>query len=201
MNYKKSRDAAWQLLIKNKTSSLPVDLRKICRSEHIRLFSYAQGAKLIRKLGLEDHTVENDAFSIGRVILYDDRKPIARQRFSVAHEIGHILLHSSNCATVYNREPSPNDDPIEAEANVFASRLLAPLCVLHYLNIQTAEEIAETCGISITAAKIRLERLQEIRERDKERRSTTARGCFLLSPLEREAFRLFADYIQKNCKG
>ena len=177
---------------------MPVNVQKICRNERIRLITYAEGEKIVRKLHLESNTVDNDAFSIGRVIFYDASKPIVRQRFSIAHEIGHILLHSTENATVYNREPSPDDNPLEAEANIFASRLLAPLCVLHNLGVQSAEEIAQICHISITSAKIRLERLQEIRERDEKRRDILGRGCFLLSPFERKVCQLFSNYIQKN---
>ena len=200
MNYKNSRDIAWQLLIKHKISSLPVNLSKICKAEHIRLFSYQEGAKLIQKLQLEEHMVENDAFSIGRVIFYNEENIIARQRFSIAHEMGHIFLHSSRDATVYNRDPSPNDDPLETEANIFASRLLAPLCVLHYLNVRSPEEIAEICNISITAARIRMERLNEIRKRDEAFWRTSGRGCFLLSPYERTVFEMFAPFIETHRK-
>ncbi len=200
MNYKNSRDVAWQLLIKHKISSLPVNLSKICKAEHIKLFSYQEGAELIQKLRLEEHMVDNDAFSIGRVIFYNDQNMIARQRFSIAHEMGHIFLHSSEEATVYNREPAPNDDPIEAEANVFASRLLAPLCVLHYLNVQNAKDISELCNISMTAAQIRFNRLSEIRERDNAFCATKGHGCFLLSPHERAVYQRFAPFIETHRK-
>lgn len=194
MNYKNSRDAAWQMLIKNRISSLPVSVQKICKSERVKLFTYEEGSALIRKLGLEEHTVENDAFSIGRRIFYDDTKPATRQRFSVAHELGHIVLHNPTEATVYNREISPSESPIEREANIFASRLLAPLCVLHFLNLNSAKEVAEVCNISTTAAEIRYERLCKIRERDR----ATERGCFLLSPLERKVFENFKGFIARH---
>ena len=201
MNYKNSRDIAWQLLIKHEISSLPVNLSKICKAEHIRLFSYKEGARLIQKLQLEEHMVDNDAFSIGRVIFYDDKKIIARRRFSIAHEMGHIFLHSCQEATVYNREPMPSDDPPEAEANIFASRLLAPLCVLHYLNVQNAKDISQLCNMSMTAAQIRFKRLSEIRERDKASRATKGHGCFLLSPYERAVYKQFTAFIEAHRKN
>ena len=200
MNYKNSRDAAWQLLIKHKISELPVNLSKICKAEHIRLFTYKEGAKLIEKFNLEENMIDNDAFSISRIIFYDDTKIITRQRFSVAHEMGHIFLHSSKEATIYNREPTPNDNPIESEANIFASRLLAPLCVLHYLNVQSPEEIAEICRISMAAARIRMERLTDIRKRDEAFRRSSGRGCFLISPLEKDVYTRFAKFIKENQK-
>ena len=198
MYYKKSRDAVWQILIKNKISSLPISVEKICRSECVRLLTYREGAKIIERLSLEDHTKDNDAFSFSRIIFYDDRTTLARQRFSVAHELGHIFLHQPTYPTVLNREISPNDDPMEAEANVFASRLLAPMCVIHFLNLSTPQEIAELCQISRTAAEIRYQRLCLIRERDRKMVGTKGYGCFLLSPLERKVYSRFKRYISKN---
>lgn len=192
MNYKKSRDLAWTVLYRSRATSLPISVSEVCKRERIRLVSYRTGEDLIRRLGLEEHTEGNDAFSLRRIVFYDDTKPRQRQRFSIAHEIGHILLHSPKSATVYNREPSPSDDPLEAEANVFASRLLAPLCVLHYMNVQSASEIAELCNISLPAAIIRFERLQLIRERDRQI------GCFLTSPYERRVYRRFQKYITEK---
>lgn len=198
MNYKNARDAAWQLLIKNHVSELPIDVRKICKAERIRIFTYERGKKLIEALGLTEHTKENDAFSFARVIFYDDRTSPERQRFSIAHELGHILLHATDGATVYNREVSPNDNPIESEANVFASRLLAPLCVLHFLGVSSASEISALCAISAPASEIRYRRLCEIRERDAQMLRTRGRGCFLLSPLEREVYCNFKRYIKRR---
>ncbi len=200
MNYKNARDAAWQLLIKNHISELPIDVRKICKHEKIRVFTYERGKRLIQNLGLDEHTKENDAFSFARVIFYNDETSPERQRFSIAHELGHIFLHSPGGATVYNREISPNDDPKESEANVFASRLLAPLCVLHFLGVNSPEEISALCAISKPAAEIRYRRLCEIRARDEEMLRRTGRGCFLLSPLEREVYRDFERYIRRNKK-
>ena len=188
MNYKNSRDAAWQMLIKNKVTSLPVSVYKICEAEGIRLLTYREGLPLIEGLKLQGHMIGNDAFSFNRAIFYDDSKPPARQRFSIAHEIGHIVLHESDGATVHNREMSPSDDPKEAEANIFASRLLAPICVLHFIGVGSPEEIAELCNISITAARYRFERLCLLRQRNK----------FLISPLERKVFKRFKAYIKKN---
>ena len=151
-----------------------------------------------QKLEMEDTIQENDAFSVGGIVFYDDTKPITRQRFSIAHELGHILLHDVDGATVFNREPTPDDDPLEHEANVFASRVLAPLCILNGIGVSSAEEIAELCRISVTAATVRWERLCKIRERDRDMRSRTGRGTFLMSPLERQVFENFSGYIEKN---
>lgn len=202
MNYAKSRDLAWKMLINSGADSLPIDVVSICKKEKISLFTYNQSIDFIKDLNLEENTKDNDAFSINSMIFYDDTKPRERQRFSIAHELGHIFLHSesSGKSTVYNREPSPTDNPLETEANVFASRLLAPLCVLQFLNLNSIKEISEFCEISFSAAKLRFARLCEIRRRNSERRKTKNHGTFLISKLERELVENFKDFIEKNKK-
>jgi Zn-dependent peptidase ImmA (M78 family) len=202
MNYKAARDLSWKIFLKHKISSLPIDVKAICRAEKINVFTYKQGENFIKNLGLEEHMVGNDAFSIRNTIFYDDTTIPQRQRFSIAHEIGHIFLHLDGGAraTVYNREPQANDDPIEVEANLFAARLLAPLCVIQFLNLNSAKEIAEYCDISYSSALLRFNRLCEIRKRSSERRKTKNHGTFLISKLEREVVENFKEYIEKNKK-
>ncbi len=204
MNYKRARDLAWEVLLNHEIKALPVDVFRICSRERITVFSYKSGASTIEELGLQEHIIDNDAFSVGALIFYDGDKPLSRIRFSVAHELGHIFLHydkSSTIPTVYNREPSPNDDPIEAEANIFASRLLAPLSVLQFLNLNSAKEISELCGIGYTAASLRFARLCEIRRRSAERKRSKNHGTFLISRLERRVIENFRDFIEANKKS
>ena len=203
MNYKKARDLAWKILLEDKISSLPIDVIKICKNRKITLITYQQGKELIKALNLEDQIVDNDAFSFENIICYDDTKPSTRQRFSIAHELGHIFMHinQSKYPTRYNRAPAPSDDPVETEANIFASRLLAPLCVLQFMNLNSVKDISDYCDISYYAAKIRFERLCEIRKRNSNRRKEKNHGTFLLSKLEREVIENFKEYIEKNKKG
>ncbi len=202
MNYKKARDLAWRILLDARVSSLPVNLMAICKHYKINIFTYKQGAHFIDELDLTEHTKDNDAFSIRSVIFYNDETSPQRQRFSIAHELGHIFLHTNeqSAATVYNREPSHNDDPIEAEANIFASRLLIPLCVIQFLNLNSAKEISEFCDVSYSAAQSRYTRLCEIRKRNSERRKSKNHGTFLISKLERQVIENFKEYIEKNKK-
>lgn len=83
------------------------------------------------------------------LILYDSELTPGRVRFTVAHEIGHLVLGhvAPGQRTMVNREPSPGDNPMETSANQFTARLLAPACVLWGLDIHTPEEIAELCHI------------------------------------------------------
>ena len=124
------------------------------------------------------------------------RFKIPRQRFTIAHELGHILLHGGN--GLYNREPSESDNPIEQEANIFASRLLAPACVLWGLGVTSAQQISELCNISLQSAEFRMRRMNELYEREKRFLNMYNKSCFLISELERKVYRQFSEYIQQN---
>jgi Zn-dependent peptidase ImmA (M78 family) len=175
-NYQHSRDAAWRLLIDLKVRELPIRPGAMCKALGIAVKYYAP----------EDG---NDGMSFLNngvpTILVSSAAPLPRQRFTAAHELGHIVLGHVGRYALVNREPSVQDDPVEQAANVFASRLLAPACVLWGCNARTAEEIAELCDISLQAARFRAERMAVLYRRDK----------FLTSPMEREVYRQFADYI------
>ena len=178
-DYQNARDAAWRLLIDADVRELPVKVTAICRQMGIPV-------KLFRP---EDRNDGKCFLLDGRpVILVSDQVPPARQRFTVAHELGHILLGHVGKYQLVNREPDPKDNPIEQAANVFASRLLAPACVLWGCGARTPEEIMELCHISLQAAQFRAERMKKLYERD----------VFLSSPAEREVYRQFRPYIRKN---
>ncbi len=175
-NYKRSRDLAWEILLHEGIRELPVKVGELCKGMGINVKYYKTPDS-------------NDGYSImldrPMIFIAQDR-PTARQRFTAAHELGHILLGHVGKYELVNREPDPKDNPIEQEANVFASRLLAPACVLWALNARTPKEIAELCEISLKAAEFRAERMELLYRR----------GKFLSSPLERAVHEQFSDFIR-----
>ena len=180
MNYKdyqNARDAAWRLLIDLGIKELPIRTGAVCKALGVRI-------KLYTPTDGESDGMSAMAGVVPIIMVSSEAQP-ARQRFTAAHELGHILLGHVGRYELVNREPSPQDNPIEQAANVFASRLLAPACVLWGCNARTPEQIASLCDISLQAARFRAERMAMLYQRDK----------FLTSPLEREVYRQFADYI------
>ncbi len=179
MDYKKyqySRDAAWQILLDCRIKKLPVDIVSVCKQLGIEVRYYIP-------------TDDNDGVSMlvdGKpVILASQLTGLERQRFTIAHELGHILLGHVGKYQLCNREPSRGDNPIEHEANVFASRLLAPACVLWGCNAYTTDQIMTLCQISRQAAGYRAERMVLLIQRNK----------FLTLPLERNVYRRFRSFI------
>lgn len=188
-DYQNARDAAWKILLDCGIDRLPVDLNAVCRKLGVRLRSYLSADALVQKIGARGTTDGSLLLYRGDpLILYDSELTPGRVRFTVAHEIGHLVLGhvSPGQRTMVNRDPSPGDNPAETSANQFAARLLAPACVLWGLGLHTADEIAKACHISKQAARFRAECMEVLYARNK----------FLLSPLERDVYRNFLPYIQ-----
>lgn len=206
-DYKTARNVAWQILDDLQINNLPIKISDICRQLGVPVRSYGDAAAIIKKYQLEPN-VQFDGFTAmvdGQpFIFFDETKPPARLRFTLAHELGHILLghlpegKAGIVVSGPNREPAPDDNPIEQAANVFASRLLAPSCVLWGLNVRTAAQIETLCNISPAAAEFRFERLQLLYQRDADFQRTKGHGCFLISPLEKQVYNNFNDYIKLN---
>jgi Zn-dependent peptidase ImmA (M78 family) len=112
------------------------------------------------------------------------KQKLKRKRFSLAHELGHYVLHHREGKvhvdkTVFFRNDIPNkeDRRMEREANVFASELLMPenlvrksfssICSGEILYSQWDQdelpsEMAEQFQVSLSAMVIRLRELRLI---------------------------------------
>lgn len=102
-----------------------------------------------------------------------------RQRFTIAHEIGHLILHPTDELHIdkafpirfRNAKSSTGEDPVEVEANQFAAELLMPEQMLMrdvrpHMKSQVEEAIQELAAlydVSTHAMTIRLSALGLIR--------------------------------------
>ena len=190
--YQNVRNETWRILLDCKIDRLPVDLNLICKSLGVRTASYGANRGLIEKKDLSAIVARSDGLSFFAgdtpVVLFNEACTPERVRFTVAHELGHIVLgHIIPVRiTIANREPNPQDDPKEVAANQFAARLLAPACVLWGLDLHTAKEIAQVCRISKQAAAFRADRMHVLYTRNK----------FLSSPMERSLYQQFLPFIK-----
>lgn len=204
--YRNSRDLAWKVILDLNFVTLPIKVSDICHKLGIQVRSYEKAIHLLEKYNLVYKTLESDGFTLGingrYTILFNEHCSIQRNRFTTAHELGHILLghipKNGIYITTINREPSSRDKPLEQQANVFASRLLAPLCVLKSLGVSDAREIAKLCDISETAAQFRFNRLKLVNEREQRFLHQSGKSCYGLSPLEREVLERFQTYIDSH---
>lgn len=183
-NYKKVRNAAWQVLIDHNVRELPVPIVRIANESGITLIKNSEVLELRdNEVGIS--LLDGDNW----YIIYDDTTTKGRIRFTIAHELGHIFLgHPITHSAYHARTFESNKPEIETEADSFASRLLTPACVLWGLHVHTAEDIVNLCNVSYTAAKIRAERMQILYERN----------MFLRNPLEQQVFSQFEEYIENH---
>lgn len=128
--------------------SLPFDCISLLKMKGYVVHSYSYLKTKNYELWELCRKYSDDAFCIQgtNIIAYNDNAPGARIRFSLMHELGHIVLQHDNTSAVQ-----------EDEADYFASCILAPRIIVHQLNSAkknhlTADDIRDYFNISITAA-------------------------------------------------
>jgi len=99
----------------------------------------------------------------GFSIAVNSTEPAVRQRFTVAHEIAHFLLHRAQLEngdliddTMYRSGLSSTE---EAAANKMAAHILMPFSLINTLvtnGLNSVDALAERLQVSKTAMKIRL---------------------------------------------
>lgn len=186
--YKEARDKSWQFLLESGACSLPLPLSAICQKRGITLMLDKKGIYLTETdKGVTFKTPEGKF-----CILLNPADSIPVRRYTTAHELGHIYLQHPMYDGRYGRsfgiQKTAAQDPIEYQAERFAIGILAPACVLYGLGVHTAEDIARVCGISLSSARIRAERLAVLYQRK----------SFFASPLERKVYEAFEDFIKAN---
>lgn len=188
--YQDARDMAWKILIKHNVSFLPVDLNALINKLDISVILYSQ-SDFIESHG--DKLRSDDGFVVSEygkpvVFLNDKINNTSRRRFTLAHELGHVLLgHNLDVLHFRHSELDNREDFEEAQANIFARDILMPATVLADLNVHSFEEIMRYCLVSKQSAEIRLKRMEEL----------YGRNMFNRHPLEREVRKQFDGYIKR----
>lgn len=101
-------------------------------------------------------------------LFVNDADPFSRQMFTMAHELGHWMLHRSIFEADPERypvlprfhEPDMND-PLEMEANSFAANLLVPERLLKPVRSAPVSALASTFGVSISMMEVRLKNVKK----------------------------------------
>ncbi len=162
-------------------TSLPVDLLKIARESGIKVIKNSAVHEL-RPCESGACILINDRW----IIIYDDECNVGRRRDIIAHELAHIFLGHAIVESSRGLCIATDDPKAEDAAEMFSSRISSPACVLWALDIRSAQAIAETCVTDMKIAKDRADRMRVLYKRQK----------FLTSPLERQVYEQFKDYIE-----
>lgn len=98
-------------------------------------------------------------------IYVNKENPRNRQMFTVAHELGHWMLHRAAFDVYPEKYPvlprfqNPDEsNAFEREANAFASELLVPEHLLKQVRGYSAAALAELFGVSRAMMEVRLKR-------------------------------------------
>lgn len=131
-------------------SKIPFDVVEFCGMAGFKLIPYSRCSKEKKEFLLrfsEDGLSYYDENKKSYVIIYNDiTVSKQRQRFTIMHEVGHIMLEHKN-----------SSDKEEAEANFFARNILAPMPLIILYELNDVNRIATLFDISIECAKISLE--------------------------------------------
>lgn len=172
--YAYARQRAYRLLCELEIERLPVDPWKVATS--------LPNVHVCKWTDLRDNCNDDDPLFIDKegadaktqhlrgeadyLVVYDDRvENYQRVRWTIAHEIGHIVLGHlvSFEATALCRGSLTEKDykVLEREADTFAVNLLAPMTIINRLpSIQTKADIMKLCNLSGEASDNCMEELR-----------------------------------------
>jgi Zn-dependent peptidase ImmA (M78 family) len=148
--------------------TLPIKIEDIAKSRGLIVLSYALGEDVSGLLA-----IQNGIGTIG----YNQTEAKVRQRFTIAHELGHYELHRDKSDLfvdkefIYRSVNSGNtvvNQQMEQEANVFASGILMPTELLRrevesksmdLTSDDNIKQLAKIFEVSTTAMSIRISSL------------------------------------------
>lgn len=147
--------AARALLSKHWNGQLPVDPLAIARAEGIK----------VEKLGLfEDFPYSGEYLRLEKLIRINEWEAPVRQRFTLAHELGHYALgHDNAPRDTPESFSSRAKNPKEREANQFAAELLMPSAAVDNLVTsglyKSVDDLAKAFNVSKVAMTYRINNL------------------------------------------
>ena len=162
-------DIDFKLLESERLAAETIDEFGICSPDHIRIrdIAFAKGAMVV------EHKLMRAAASIVKsrnhaTIRIQPGDSPERKRFSIAHELGHLLMgHITSIKKVCSDADMMNwyQSSQETQANFFASEIILPTkllrrrCDIGDINFDPVKKIAEDFRASLTATAIKFVRL------------------------------------------
>lgn len=176
MNYELISEKILGIYKECNITSFPIDCISILKHYGYKVLTYSELQSINEEFKILCSLLSDDAFSdsIHRIVAYNHKTNAGRIRFSLMHELGHIVLsHTSHSQA--------NED----EADYFASNILAPRSVIFRSKVNTAEALREKFGLSYAAANIALDDYKRWK-------------CFKISQVDKEIAWLFFPKQKTN---
>ena len=151
-NMRRAQSRAKSLLAKHGCTDLPVDVAVLAKLEGVEVDQADFGDEISGVL-----MKDGDRAIIG----VNARHAPTRQRFTIAHELGHFMLHTSRDLFVdkdyivhfRDETSSTGVDPIEVEANQFAAEVIMPADKVRELFNARRFDIDDEAALRRLAAK------------------------------------------------
>jgi Zn-dependent peptidase ImmA (M78 family) len=146
-------------VIRERQRSYPVDVEKLAADFGVSVVRKDWPDNISGAIGKDDR---------GYFIIVNSNHPKVRQRFTLAHEIAHYVLHRDQIGKEGIKDTwmyrSKVSDPDERAANKLAAEILMPVDLLGrasvenglQLNERDLDALAKALGVSTTALAIRL---------------------------------------------
>lgn len=159
-NYNLAKQKAEEVLQENFITNPPIDVYEIAKNEGLEIEVKDFGDKFNNISGYIKPEI--------RTIFINSRDPENRRKFTIAHELGHWILHREKLESepekyaVLYRIPlgRPQEDPIEQEANCFAANLLVPENMFRDKRQgKTEEQLAQEFNVSRDVIGFRIKHL------------------------------------------
>lgn len=156
-DYYIATNKAYATLIKYKVFSFPISPKIIIRQlSNVAIHTYSDLAKrmgISREVFLDYLSSSEHGFTARQrdkyAVFYNEQKDDTTIRFTLAHELGHIILGHIEDGKRENKE-----------ANCFARNLLCPVPIIKEMNIQTEKEYTEAFNISEPMAYCAIQNLK-----------------------------------------
>lgn len=152
-DYRRAKGEAMHLLQQFGLEKPPVNPMEIAQHLGVKVSFVEFEKKLNNISGFYD-------FEEDTIFVNMDEYPL-RQTFTIAHELGHRILHAEWAKSpdyrVLMRDDMGANDPKEAEANAFAANLLVPRFMLDkYWEIATVTQLSGLFAVSVPVIKNRI---------------------------------------------
>jgi Zn-dependent peptidase ImmA (M78 family) len=152
-DYKRAVELANQVLTENGVTEPPVLVEELARDRGltISMASFAAHPEVAGLINLAQ-----------RKIFVNRLDGPKRQAFTIAHELGHYVMHretlkgNPDMGIVYRKAIDAEKDPFEQEANAFAANLLVPMRFLNRYRGLPVPQLSILFGVSEDVIRYRL---------------------------------------------
>lgn len=149
MSVASATNQARKILAENFILEPPVDVYELARNYGIEIHEQHFPLEFANVSGFIN--IEK-----GRPVMYvNASEPAARRKFTVAHELGHWIMHEDKIrqdpqkAILFRMAiGAANKDPLEREANAFAAELLVPMEMLEKNKDKSISQLADIFQVS-----------------------------------------------------